>query len=545
MPMGSLPALLIKHLLFSPVHYDPAQEIVYKGDRRVSYAEFRQRVARLAAMLKAQGIGPGDTVAVMDYDSHRYLECYFAVPMIGAVLHTINVRLSSEQLVYTISHAEDDLILVHDEFIPLLAPIRGRIESVQKFIRLTDEASDEVVGCIDPAGLNFVGEYEQLLQAAEPLETFPDLDENTRATCFYTTGTTGLPKGVYFSHRQLVLHTLATLMTLASNSTQGRFHRADVYMPITPMFHVHAWGIPYMATLLGVKQVYPGKYIPHQLARLIETEGVTFSHCVPTILHMLLNDPKNRDCDLSRWKVLIGGSSLPKALCRQALSRGVDIYTGYGMSETCPILTLSQLSDDELALPMDEQIDRRVRTGRPLPLVALRVVDAEGGEVANDDHAPGEVQVRAPWLTQGYLKDEKQSERLWAGGWLHTHDVACREPGGSIRITDRTKDVIKVGGEWLSSLELEDVLMQHPDVSEVAVIGQPAARWGEIPLALVVPRTGSEPDERELTRHVREFVDKGMLPKESILLKVRLVDQVDKTSVGKTNKVALREKYLT
>ncbi len=349
---------------------------------------------------------------------------------------------------------------------------------------------------------------------------------------------------MFFTHRQLVLHTLGVLATLGTNATQGRFHREDVYMPITPMFHVHAWGIPYMATLLGVKQVYPGKYIPENLARLIATESVTFSHCVPTILHMLLTDPKCAAYDLSGWKVIIGGAAMPKAVCAAALDRGIDVFTGYGMSETCPILTLSQLSDAELELDRQTQLALRSRTGKPLALVRLRLVDDEGREVPDDDQTPGSLQVRAPWLTPSYLKDENNSARLWTDGWLNTGDVACRNRTGSIRITDRTKDVIKVGGEWVSSLELEDIILQHPDVAEAAVVGKPDPRWGETPLALVVPKPGATPSERKIAQHVKGFVDKGVLPKEAILLKAKLVTAIARTSVGKINKVALREMYV-
>jgi fatty-acyl-CoA synthase len=530
--------LLIKNILQAPIQDDPNQEIVYAGTLRFTYAQFRERVARLAAALMAQGVRPGDTVAVMDYDSHRYLECYFAIPMIGAVLHTINIRLSPEQMVYTIGHAEDDVILVNSDFLPLLEQIRGRLDTVGKFILLTDG------GEAPATSLSLAGEYETLLAASEPLADFPDFDENTRATTFYTTGTTGLPKGVFFSHRQLVLHTLAGLTALGSNATQGRFHREDVYMPITPMFHVHAWGIPYMATMLGVKQVYPGKYIPEVLARLISTEKVTFSHCVPTIMHMLLTDPKCAQYDLSGWRVVIGGAAMPKSVCAAALDRGIDVFAGYGMSETCPILSLSHLSDAELALDRDAQIALRTRTGKALPMVRLRLVDEEGREVPRDDKTPGALQVRAPWLTASYLKDESNSKRLWTDGWLNTGDVACRNAEGSLRITDRTKDVIKVGGEWISSLEMEDIILQHPDVAETAVIGLPDLRWGETPLALVVPKKGAVPQEKEIAQHVKGFVDKGVLPKEAVLVRAKLVEAIAKTSVGKTNKVAMREMYL-
>lgn len=536
--MNTTQQLLIKNILQAPIQDVPNQEIVYAGTLRFTYAQFRERVARLAAMLMAQGVKPGDTVAVMDYDSHRYLECYFAIPMIGAVLHTINIRLSPEQMVYTIGHAEDDVILVNSDFLPLLEQIRGRLDTVEKFILLTDG------GEAPATSLPLAGEYEKLLADAEPLADFPDFDENTRATTFYTTGTTGLPKGVFFSHRQLVLHTMAGLAALGSNATQGRFHREDVYMPITPMFHVHAWGIPYMATMLGVKQVYPGKYIPEVLARLIATEKVTFSHCVPTIMHMLLTDPKCAQYDLSRWRVVIGGAAMPKSVCAAALDRGIDVFAGYGMSETCPILSLSHLSDAELGLDRDAQIALRSRTGKALPMVRLRLVDEKGQEVPRDDRTPGALQVRAPWLTASYLKDESNSKKLWTDGWLNTGDVACRNAEGSLRITDRTKDIIKVGGEWISSLEMEDIILQHPDVAEAAVIGLPDLRWGETPLALVVPKKGAVPQEKEIAQHVKGFVDKGVLPKEAVLVRAKLVEAIAKTSVGKTNKVAMREMYL-
>jgi fatty-acyl-CoA synthase len=530
--------LLIKNILQAPIQDHPGQEITYAGTLRFTYAQFRERVARLAAMLQAQGVKPGDTVAVMDYDSHRYLECYFAIPMIGAVLHTINIRLSPEQMAYTIGHAEDDVILVNADFLPLLEQIKGRLDTVEKYILVSD------TGETPATTLDLVGEYEALLAASQPLAEFPDFDENTRATTFYTTGTTGLPKGVFFSHRQLVLHTLAGLAALGSNATQGRFHREDVYMPITPMFHVHAWGIPYMATMLGVKQVYPGRYIPEVLARLIDSEKVTFSHCVPTIMHMLLTDPKCAGYDLSGWKVVIGGAALPRAVCMAALDRGIDVFVGYGMSETCPILSLSHLSDAELTLDRETQAALRTRTGKALPMVQLRLVDDDGHGVPRDDKSPGALQVRAPWLTPAYLKDTKATDNLWTNGWLNTGDVACQNDEGSLRITDRTKDVIKVGGEWISSLELEDILLRHPDVAEAAVIGRPDLRWGETPLALVVAKKGANPQEKELAQHVKSFVDTGVLPKEAILLKARLVESIARTSVGKTNKVAMRELYL-
>ncbi len=527
--------LLIKNLLQAPVIDEPEQEIVYRDRLRLTYAAFRRRVCRLAGALTRIGVKAGDTVAVMDWDSHRYLECFYAVPMLGAVLHTVNIRLSPEQILYTIDHADDDWILVNEEFLPLIEQIRGRIDKAKGYVLLQDEPRPP------QNTVSFLGEFEALLAGAEDHFDFPDFDENTRATTFYTTGTTGLPKGVYFSHRQLVLHTLAVMAVLGTPASQGRFHQRDVYMPLTPMFHVHAWGLPYVATSLGVKQVYPGKYAPESLLRLIEREGVTLSHCVPTILHLLLNHPVCDSVDLSGWKVLIGGAALPQALCRAALAKGIDVFAGYGLSETCPVLTVAHVGTEELSA--EEELAVRCKTGRTLPLVDLRVVDEELREVARDDRSVGEIVVRAPWLTQGYLKEPRSSEALWRGGWLHTGDVAHRDGRGYVKITDRMKDVIKIGGEWLSSLELEDLLNIHPAVAETAVIGLPDNKWGERPLALVVKKGESVVSEKELLHHLHGFVDKGMIAKEAVLLKVLFVSALDKTSVGKINKRGLREKY--
>jgi fatty-acyl-CoA synthase len=531
--------LLIKNLLFHPVVDDPEQEIVYRGSVRQTYRDLRQRVAHLAHALTALGVKPGDTVAVMDWDSHRYLECFFAVPMIGAVLHTINVRLSPEQILYTIDHAEDDVLLVNAEFLPILEQIRGRMDTVKGFVLLNDEPEPPATT------IPFAGEYEALLAAAEPQFHFPDFDENTRATTFYTTGTTGMPKGVYFSHRQLVLHTLGVMTTLGSTVGHGCLHSDDVYMPITPMFHVHAWGVPYIATMLGVKQVYPGRYVPDHLLELVEKERVTFSHCVPTILHMLLRHPHAQRMDLSGWKLIIGGAAMSRTLCLEAMARGIDVFTGYGMSETCPILTISHLTPEMLQLSNEEQAVIRCKTGRAVPLVDLRVVDGNLQEQPRDGKSAGEIVVRAPWLTQGYLKDHKASERLWEGGYLHTGDVAVRDELGYVKITDRTKDVIKVAGEWLSSLELEDIIAHHPAVAEVAVIGEPDEKWGERPLALVVPRPDAAATEKDLLHFVREYADRGMVSKQVVLVRFRFVEAIDKTSVGKVSKVALREKHLS
>ncbi|WP_311567325.1 fatty acid--CoA ligase [Photobacterium arenosum] len=525
--------LLIKHLLISGQRYGASKEIV-SGNIRYTYLELNERIARLANALTDAGVKAGDTVAVMDWDSHRYLEAYFAVPMIGAILHHINIRLSPEQIAYTMQHAEDKFVLVHDDFLPVVEQLADQLPTVQGYIQLTDNPAPQ------HTALTMLGEYENLLSAAESTYDFPDFDENSIATTFYTTGTTGNPKGVFFSHRQLVLHTLNTATTLAAYDGVPLLRSEDVYMPMTPMFHVHAWGIPYVATLLGVKQVYPGRYEPNQLVRLYNKEGVTFSHGVPTVLQMILNCDEARFADLSRWKLMTGGAAPTEALVRQMMERGIRFYTGYGMSETCPLLTMTHLSPEQAQLPLDEQIALRMRTGMPLPMVEMRVVDETGNEIAKDDTSVGEVQVRTPWLTQGYFREPEKSDELWQGGWLHTGDVASLNAEGVLQIRDRMKDVIKTGGEWISSLQLESLISKHGAVAHVAVVGVPDPLWDERPLAQVVMKNGSDIDAEQIKQHLMQFVDNGLINKWAIPEQIHFVESIPVTSVGKIDKKRIR-----
>jgi fatty-acyl-CoA synthase len=298
--------LLIKQLLVTSIAQRSRKEIVYRDQRRFGYPELIARIGRLGSALAARGVGAGSTVAVMDWDSHRYLECYFAIPMLGATLMTTNIRLSPEQIAYTLDHSGAEVLLVNTDFLPLLATIRSQLPKVRQVICLSDD------GMLPPDMADSV-DYEQLVESGNSQHAFPDMDENTRATLYYTTGTTGAPKGVFFSHRQLVLHSITVLASVSQATENGRFSRNDVYMPLTPMFHAHAWGYPYIATLCGWKQVYPGRFDPSSATLLAQKEGVTFSHCVPTILDMVLSAPESHGVDFGQWKVLIGGSALPRA----------------------------------------------------------------------------------------------------------------------------------------------------------------------------------------------------------------------------------------
>ena len=531
--------LIIKKLLQSSLIQAPNQQVVYRDGRRQTYSDLYRDIQRLANGLASLGIGQGDTVAVFDYDSPRYLACFFAVPMMGAVLQTVNWRLSSEQIAYTINHAGAKAIVIHSDFLPLLETIRPSLQTVKRIILIAEGGGQEAPTAQVDAS------YDALLGQAGAAYDFPDLDENTKATTFYTTGTTGDPKGVHFSHRQLVLHTLSVTIALGSYETIGRFRSNDVYMPLTPMFHVHAWGMPFVATLLGVKQVYPGKYEPQLLLELIQNEKVTFSHCVPTILQMLLAQPAAQEADLSKWKVIIGGAKMSKGLAQAARQAGITVYTGYGMSETCPVMTLSLPKAHMMDWEEERQLDILTKTGTPIPLVEIEVVDPEDRPLPHDGASSGEVVFRAPWLTQSYFKSPEKTRELWRNGYLHSGDVGHIDAEGYLQITDRIKDVIKTGGEWISSLDLENILSQHEAVLESAAIGVPDNKWGERPLMLVVLKPGYKdkvnPDD--LRSFMQEAAAQGRLPKYGVPDRVIITEALAKTSVGKLDKKQMRLDY--
>jgi len=531
--------LLIKNILKTPIAQASRKQIVYRGEQRFSYPQFVERVNRLGNALSAIGAVRGTKISVMDWDSHRYLECYFAIPMLGATLMMVNIRLSPEQIAYTIDHSESEILLINKDFYPVLQAIKDKLPKLKHIICLADDAQPESFGA------SYAGDYERLLAAAPTACDFPDFDENTTATTFYTTGTTGLPKGVYFSHRQLVLHTLMLMSTIMMAGVNGRISREDVYMPLTPMFHVHAWGFPYVATMMGMQQIYAGRFLPPVVLKLLATERVTISHCVPTIMHMILSAPEAKAIDLKGWTVIIGGSALPESLCRAALARGIDIFTGYGMSESCPVATLSQITRDSLdgADNPDRNVELRCLAGLPGALVEMQIVDDEMIPQPHDGTSIGEVVLRTPSLTAGYLKNDEASAALWRGGWMHTGDIGAIDEFGYLHILDRSKDVIKTGGEWISSIGLEDILLLHPAVSECAVIAVDDARWGERPLAIVVLRPDSHATEEDLKAMVRARTETGELSRYAVPDHVVFAESLEKTSVGKLDKKKMRALY--
>jgi fatty-acyl-CoA synthase len=533
--------LTIDKLLIQTLHRRSQSEIVY-GKTRYNWVEFYSRIRKLAAGLEGMGVRKGSKVAVVDVDTNRYLEAYFAVPMMGAVLHTVNIRLPPEHIGYTMGHAEDDFVLLRDDFVPLAARLAGAVTSIKGVVTMSD------TGSAPSLPLPNVKFYDDLLAGADGSYEFPQLDENTQATIFYTSGTTGLPKGVWFTHRQIVLHTLSSLIGLSGAAPRNRMEPSDVVLPLVPFFHVHCWGIPYAVALNGQKLVLAGRYDYGNILDLVAHEKVTFSDMVPTILNTLVNHPsaeKYRDA-LSHWKVVIGGAALPRELAVRARKLGISVMGGYGLSETAPILTLANPNERLRMLSDEELLDNLfLKTGMPIPLVQIRVVGGEMKDVPRDGKAVGEIVVRGPWLTREYYKDEEKTRELWEGGWLHTGDMAVVDDEGYLTIVDRIKDAVKSGGEWIPTLILEDLIMRHPAILEAAVVGAREAHWGERPVAVVSLREGQKTSEEDLTRHMQKFVEEGKIAK--FWIPERFViwpEALPKTSTGKLDKKPLREKYL-
>ncbi|MGP5065887.1 long-chain-fatty-acid--CoA ligase [Psychrobacter alimentarius] len=545
--------LIIKQLLNRAKIASTNQTISYADKVTYTYAEFFKRVNRLANVLKNMGLQAGDVVAVMDWDSHRYLEAYFAVPMSGMILQTVNVRLAEDKVLYTINHAKPKALLLNAEFEPMAKNYRHDAPSIEKTIWLDDtelydtKLDNEKYGEYEPqtdrsSMPDYVeGEYEALLAAASDAFDFPDFDENTIATTFYTSGTTGDPKGVFFTHRQIVLQTLASTLASALNAEGQGARYNDVYMPMTPLFHVHAWCWPYGATMIGLKQVYPGRYLAPRLVDLIEQHKVTLSHGVPAILQMLLKEMAARGRKFDGLKLLLGGSKLNEGIAKAAIESGIEFMSGFGMSESCPVLSRAVFGDKTDSMEMKEQLNYRCLSGSPIMLVSMEIWDENGKPQPMDGKSTGELVIRAPWLTQSYFKNSDAGNELWEGGWMHTQDIASISSSGTLSITDRLKDVIKSGGEWISSLEVETIFSFHPSVADVAVIGVPDERWGERPLALVVLKPDyANTKAADILALGHQAVEKGYLPKYGVPNEIKFLLEMPKTSVGKLDKKRMR-----
>jgi fatty-acyl-CoA synthase len=488
-----------------------------------TFAELSERIDRLARVLERRlGVQPGERIATFAWNNQRHFELYFAIPCLGAVLHTLNIRLFEEQLSYIVNHAQDRVIFVDDSLVAILEKLAPTFQTVEHYV---------VMGDGDAGSLPNVLRYDELMEEAGAGGfDYPDVDERQAAALCYTSGTTGNPKGVLYSHRSISLHSTATLVRDGLGLS-----RSDRVLAVVPMFHANAWGLPHGAALAGADLLLPDQFLSAEpLAGFIAAERPTLMGCVPTIFADLLRfADEHAEVDLSSLtNATCGGSAVPRQLMRDFEERhGVNIFQAWGMTETSPVATFSRPTEGE----HDERYwDARARQGRPLPWVELRLMDDDGAEVAWDGEATGEIEVRGPWIAARYFNDESGDEKFDAG-WLRTGDIAAVDAEGFVQITDRAKDVIKSGGEWISSVELENEMMSHPDVVEAAVIAKPDERWAERPLCCVVLREGASATAPDLVEHLRGRVAKWWLPDEFAFLQ-----EIPKTSVGKFDKKVLR-----
>ena len=498
--------------------------------QRFTYKEWAKRTRKLSNVLTDLGMEKGTKVGTFAWNHHRHLEAYFGVPCTGAILHMINIRLSPEHIIYIINHAEDEILLVDEEFFPHLEKMAPMLKTVKHFVIMSDSKE------LPETSLENVHSYEALLEKASDEYDYPEnLDENTPAGLCYTSATTGQPKGVIYTHRGLVLHSYALGLADAMGMRES-----DIAMSVVPMFHVNAWGMPFAGVFFGTTLVLPGPgFNPTVLLDLIESEKVTLTAGVPTIWLAVLKELQQNPRDLSSLRgIVCGGSASPKGLIRAFEEQyNIPFIVGYGMTETTPLVSMSVLTSSMSDLTMDERIDMRATQGLTMPGLDTRVVN-EDGEVPWDGKTMGELTIKGPWIASEYYKDER-TEEAFKDGWLYTGDIAVMTPDGYLKLTDRTKDLIKSGGEWISSVDLENALMTHESVYEAAVIAVPHEKWMERPLACVVVNENVAEDDNkkeELKEYLRGQFASWWVPDEILFVK-----EIPKTSVGKFLKAALRD----
>ncbi len=530
--------LLISTILRRAERVFPEKEIVSRrGDGRIvriTYAELGRRVRRLMNVLVDLGVRPGDRVATFAWNSQRHLELYFAVPMVGAVLHTINIRLPREQIIYIVNHAEDRFVFVDRSLACLFGELQASpgLPSVKAYVMIDEGGAPEPATPPAPAF-----DYDELLAAASEQAVDPVFDENTAAGLCYTSATTGDPKGVLYSHRSTVLHSLANCMV-----DGGGMGERETALPVVPMFHVNAWGLPYSCALCGAKLVLPGSgFVGQPLAELIEAERVTCAAGVPTVWNLLYQHLQEKSYDLSSLKtILVGGSAAPRSMIENyAHDFGITVIHAWGMTETSPVGTVSRLKSTAAGWDHERQLELLLTQGLPVPGVEVKIVDAADIELPWDGVQAGELLVRGPWIARAYYNNPAAGGSFTADGWFRTGDIAAIEPLGYVRLTDRKKDLIKRKGEWISSVDMENAVLAHKGVLEAAVVARPDPVCVEVPVCLVVRKNPSAtiPPEEILEILARKFA-KWQLPKPEDIL---FVESLPKTSVGKLDKKVIRQ----
>lgn len=526
--------LLLKSILYRANLVFPEKEIVsrdFSSIFRYTYADMYKRVCQLANAMKRLGVDSDKRVASFAWNNHRHLELYFGIPCSQRVLHTVNIRLSNEQIAYTINHAEDKVLFIDEDLIPAIEQVSDQLTTVTDYIIMTDKEQ------LPETTLDNVHLYEDLIAGESTDYDFPEFDENTPAIIAYTSATTGQPKGVEYTHRGLYLHCLTSL-----TGTFGITER-DVTMPIVPMFHVNAWGRPFIETWAGCKQVYPGNHpMPADYCELIHNERVSFSAGVPTIWMEVLKHmrQKGKYYDFSCIRFLIsGGAPLPVSLTKRFDKElGVQLMQGYGQTETSPLTFYGEQKSSTDALTQEEKYQLRTKTGLILPGLEMRIVDEEGNEVSHNGEEVGELLLRGPWVIDEYFKDSEATKKSFVNGWFKTGDIATFDENGYLQIVDRTGDLIKSGGEWISSVNLENAIMGHPKIAEAAVIRISHEKWQERPLACVVVEEESRGklSKEDIWDFLGDRVVKWWLPDEIVFL-----DEIPKTSTGKFSKKTLRD----
>ncbi len=531
--MMDAPLLITEIMRFAERNFPDGEVVSVTFDNprhRSNYGEVFRRARKLANALESAGIRPGDRVATLAWNDHRHLELYYAVSCMGAVLHTINPRLFPEQLEYIVNHAEDRLIFIDPTLLPLLGPLQGKIPTVEKVVVMTG------AGSMPEAVKGKLPDYESFIGPQPEEYEWPVLDERTASSLCYTSGTTGHPKGVLYSHRSNVLHAYGGCMADSMGLT-GR----DSILAVVPMFHANSWGLAYNAPMTGAKLVFPGPKMgdPAVLTQLMNEEKVTLAAGVPTIWTLLLNYLRQSGTKLETLnRTVIGGSAVPLSMI-EAFHRehGITVVQGWGMTETSPLGTVSTLRPGMESLPLEEQFRMRQLAGHGIFGIAMKIVDEDGRELPWDGKASGELKVRGPWVCSGYFRQESSTSHD-EDGWFATGDVSVIHPNGFMQITDRAKDVIKSGGEWISSVDLENCACGHPDVLMAAAIGVRHPKWEERPLLLVVPKQGCSPARDSVLAHLAEHFAKWQLPDDVVL-----VEALPMTATGKISKKDLRAKY--
>jgi len=525
--------LSLSHIFNRAEHLFPDKEVVTAtptGRERTSYGQWAERTRRLGGALDNLGITSDGRVATFSWNTARHLELYFAPPCTGRVAHTLNLRLFPDQLTYIVNHAEDEVIFLDQSVAGLLWPLMDQFETVRHVVLMDDGAPPP-----DPAEIGpDVHDYEELIADASPVD-WMSVEENRAGSMMYTSGTTGNPKGVVYSHRSMVLHTFGVMMA----DTIGVCER-DVVLPVVPMFHANAWGLAHAGVATGATLVMPGADLsPVALAKLIEEERVTVAAGVPTIWMGVLPELAGRDVSALR-SIPCGGSAVPRSLSEGYREQtGMPILQAWGMTETSPIAAVCHIKSTLDHLDDEAKADLRTSVGLVAPGVDFRVVDPESGEeLLWDGESRGELQVQGPWVARTYYNDERAAESFTDDGWLRTGDVATVNSEGYISLVDRTKDLIKSGGEWVSSVELENEIMAHPDVIEAAVIGVASTKWGERPMACVVAAEGTTVSAEDILIWLKDRVPKWWMPDQ-----VEFIDEVPKTSVGKFSKKTLRDRF--